>query len=258
MKMADWNPEHYLKYEKERGRPALDLIARVGLERPARIIDIGCGSGNSTLLLKKRYPGADIMGLDYSPAMIERAKTVSDCIHWVQGDASGDLSALGLFDLVFSNAAIQWIPGHESLLPNLFGLLRKGGVLAVQVPRFEQMPVHDVMRDVALSPRWAGYFANFDDGMHSYGVEAYGNILSSLTSDFELWMTDYFHLLENDGAIIDFIGSTGMRPYLGRLPGARHAEYQADVLAGIAGRHDHLADGRVLFGFKRLFLRAVR
>lgn len=104
--MSDWKPNLYLSFERERTQPSVDLMTRINLDKPYRIIDIGCGPGNSTNILKLRWPEAELIGLDDSEAMIQQAKEKYKDIKWVLADATGDLSSLGTFDIVFSNAAI--------------------------------------------------------------------------------------------------------------------------------------------------------
>lgn len=130
--MSDWKTNLYLSFERERTQPSIDLMTRINLDKPYRIIDIGCGPGNSTNILKLRWPEAELIGLDDSEAMIQQAKEKYKDIKWVLADATGDLSSLGTFDIVFPNAAIQWMPNHPALIKNMFKLLNKGGVLAVR------------------------------------------------------------------------------------------------------------------------------
>ncbi|MFA6697585.1 MAG: methyltransferase domain-containing protein, partial [Eubacteriales bacterium] len=147
-----WKPNLYLSFERERTQPSIDLMTRINLDKPYRIIDIGCGPGNSTNILKLRWPEAELIGLDDSEAMIQQAKEKYKDIKWVLADATGDLSSLGTFDIVFSNAAIQWMPNHPALIKNMFKLLNKGGVLAVQVPYTEEMPIHTDLQKLITRP----------------------------------------------------------------------------------------------------------
>lgn len=153
--MHEWNPDLYLKFEKERTQPVKDLISRIEKDNPERIIDIGCGPGNSTMELKKRWPGAFIVGIDSSENMIKKAKLDYPQLEWIVFDANEDLSPLGKFDIVFSNAAIQWMPGHKELVRKFFGMLNDDGVLAVQVPNTEYMPIRAAIRETADEDVWS-------------------------------------------------------------------------------------------------------
>lgn len=256
--MSDWNPGQYLRFEAERTRPAMDLAARVELEAPASIVDVGCGPGNSTRVLRRRWPLASILGLDNSPAMIEKARSDQPGLGWRLGDAAS-LDESEAYDLVFSNAAIQWIPGHEALIPRLFKAARPGGALAVQVPRFDAMPIRDALERVASSARWAVYTQGRRDGLVYHESEFYYDLLCPLATRVEIWRTSYFHVLPSHRALVDFVSSTGMRPYLDALPeeGLR-AEFEGEVLAEVEQSYSSRADGRVLFPFDRLFFIAYK
>ena len=130
--MIDWNPDLYLKFGKERTLPSKDLISRIGLENPARILDIGCGSGNSTNELKKRWPNAEIIGIDNSSTMIEKAQLLYPEIDFRLMDATEDLSSLGKFDIVFSNAVFHWISNHNALLKEIHKVLKPHGMLVCE------------------------------------------------------------------------------------------------------------------------------
>jgi len=255
--MADWNPGLYLRFESERGKPIADLLARVGLPCPARVIDIGCGPGNSTECLARRWPGAEIVGLDSSKAMLEAAARRLPGPRWVERDAAGDLSGLGPFDLVFSNAALQWMPAHERVLPAWFALLRPGGVLAVQAPNNFDSPLHQALLALAGSEKWRGALPqarpqNYRDAGYYY------DILSRLTADFELWATVYYHVLDCHEDMIEWYKGTGFRPYLEPLDAPGQAEFLADMLEQARALYAPQADGKILFEFKRLFFTAVK
>ena len=256
--MSDWKPELYLKFEKQRTQPAIDLVSRIDMPAPKRIIDIGCGPGNSTLALKHRWPNADITGLDSSPAMIAQASKEVSGVNWVCADASSELSDLGRFDLVFSNAAIQWIPYHETLLPNLFSLLNSQGILAVQVPNTEKMPVHIALQSLIQSGRWQAKLQGIDT--HSmFSATYYYDILSKLSDDVDLWETDYYHVMENHRSIVQWYSSTGLRPYLNRLESiGDQTDFLDDFEKALQEAYPIQDDGSVLFPFTRIFFLAKK
>lgn len=251
--MNDWKPELYLKFEKQRTQPSIDLASRIDMETPGRIIDIGCGPGNSTAILKSRWPSADITGLDSSPAMIEQAGRTYSGITWVCADASGDLSSLGSFDIVFSNAAIQWMPDHEKLLPNLFSLLKSGGLIAVQVPDVTRMPVHIVLQALAKSDKWSPKLGKVKT--HSnFGAPYYYDILSALTPDIDLWETHYYHVMENHHSLVQWYGSTGLRPFINSLENEDDKNvFLDDFENALKAAYTVQKDGKVLFPFDRIF-----
>ena len=252
--MSDWKPELYLKFENQRTQPSIDLVSRIDMCNPKRIIDIGCGPGNSTAVLKNRWPNADITGLDSSPAMIAQASKADCGIAWVCLDASSDLSALGRFDIVFSNAAIQWMPHHEKLLPNLFSLLESGGVLTLQIPNTAHMPVHTALQTLVKSEKWRAQFGNV--ATHSvFPAPYYYDILSTLSNDIDLWETHYYHVMESHQSIVQWYSSTGLRPYLNSLDSdsaqsAFLAEFENELKVVYPAQND----GFVLFPFVRIFV----
>ena len=145
-----WDPERYLVYADERGRPFVDLLARVGATDPGRVVDLGCGPGNLTVLLKERWPSADVSGVDSSPEMVRPAASVEG-IRVEQGDVRTGRPE-GPVDVLFSNATYQWVPGHLDLLPDLVGQVAPGGWFAFQVPGNRDEPSHVLLRELAADP----------------------------------------------------------------------------------------------------------
>jgi trans-aconitate 2-methyltransferase len=255
---TSWNADLYLRFQKERTQPAIDLAARIELQSPRRIVDIGCGPGTSTRVLWERWPEADVIGLDNSPDMIARARSDYPDRPWQPGDPY-DLDARQAFDLVYSNAAIQWIPHHERLIPHLHGLVAPGGALAVQIPLYDGMPVRRCISDVASSERWRERMAGVVTQMTFHTVDFYYDILSSCAERLSMWETTYIHEMQSHESIVEMIRGTGMRPYLDRLH--THDEtrdFLAGVLASVRDAYPAQRNGRVLFPFRRLFFVAYR
>src|SRR3954470_6455108 len=151
---ADWNPALYTRFEDERTRPARGLLARVPLSAAQHVIDLGCGPGNSTELLVRRFPQASVVGTDTSEAMLQSARErLPDC-RFEQSDVSSWQSEVPP-ELIFANAVLQWVPDHASLLPRLLSALAVGGVLALQMPDNLDEPSHRLMREVATEGPWA-------------------------------------------------------------------------------------------------------
>ena len=249
--MDDWNPSLYLQFKDERTRPVLDLIAQLKTE-PGRVLDIGCGPGNSTAALKARFPQAEIIGLDFSETMIERARAECPGPTFLVGDAGGDLSGLGSFDLIFANASLQWLPNHGELLHKYVSMLTSGGVIAMQVPQYDRMPVSALIDRIACSPEYTGFFSDSESGMFFYPDSFYYDTLSPFGA-VEMWSTAYFHVLSGHYAIIDWISSTGLRPYIERLPRELQPAFIRDVREGLRQFYPPQEDGKVLFPFSRLF-----
>ncbi|MEO5709440.1 MAG: trans-aconitate 2-methyltransferase [Nocardioidaceae bacterium] len=209
-----WDPDRYLVYADERGRPFVDLLARVGAEAPARVVDLGCGPGNLTALLTARWPDADVLGVDSSPQMVARAS--SPGVRFDEGDLR-TWAPEGPVDVLFSNATYQWVPDHLDLLPRLVAQLAPGGWFAFQVPGNHDEPSHVLLRDLAADPR----FAPYTDGVarpHSHDPEVYAAALLDLELEVDAWETTYLHRLPGPDPVFTWTSGTGARPTLQALP----------------------------------------
>ncbi|WP_112662917.1 trans-aconitate 2-methyltransferase [Microvirga flavescens] len=256
--MRDWNAGQYLKFEDERTRPAIDLLARVPLTDPKRCIDLGCGPGNSTELLARRYPNAEIIGLDSSDAMLEKARQRLPHLAFEKGDISA-WAPSAPFDLIFANAALQWVPEHAALLPRLVAALNPGGCLAVQVPDNFNEPSHVLMRDVAARGPWAQRLGGAVTAREKIG--SFGDYYARLKGagcSVGLWRTTYVHCLDDADAIVEWVKGTGLRPFLDPLDEAEQATFLALYRSEIAHAYPTQFDGKVLLPFPRLFLVARR
>ncbi len=252
-----WSAAQYLKFEDERTRPVRDLVARVPMADVRRAADIGCGPGNSTEVLRERYPEAQIVGLDSSPDMIEAARKRLPGIAFEAGDIAGwrDLG----FDVILANAVIQWLPGHETLLPALIAKLAARGSLAVQTPDNLDEPSHRLMREVAAEGPWAGKLAGAAKARaERASADWYFRLLRAHTTRVDIWRTTYFHPLAGPSAVVEWVKGTGLRPFLDPLEPAERLDYLARYEAAIARAYPAEADGTVLLPFPRLFFVATR
>lgn len=253
-----WDPHLYLQFGDERTRPAADLLSRIDLVRPRRIVDLGCGPGNSTRLLRRRWPEATLLGLDNSLEMIGAARESFPEGSWILGDIAGwhDPDS---FDLVFSNAALQWVPDHGSLFPRLMARLKTGGVLAAQMPAHLASPLHRQILEVAEAPPWRDRMAAARTAIRVERPSFYYELLWPLAKRVDLWETEYTHVLESVEAILRWIGGTGLRPFLDALPEPAEKEaFKGLLLARLKQSYPPQQDGAVLFPFRRLFLVAER
>jgi trans-aconitate 2-methyltransferase len=254
----DWNPQHYLKFKNERTQPSVDLVSRIDSVSPSTIIDIGCGPGNSTQILIERWPKAEVIGIDSSPSMIEKARAAYPHQTWRLGDAS-KFNEENAYDIVFSNATIQWIPDHETLIANFYHLAKKGGAIALQVPRFNQMPIRSAIAAISENEPWKKYTKEVDALFTYHDPSFYYEQFSRHTARIDLWETTYFHILESQQSIIDFCRSAGMKPFLDSLPtDSDRAQFEHEVLDEVKKRYPLQPDGKVLFPFIRLFVIAYK
>lgn len=256
--MSSWSPGEYMRFGDERTRPSVDLAARIAIDSPARVIDLGCGPGNSTRVLKERWPQAHVVGLDSSSDMIEAARADEPDEEWVVADIEG-WSANEPYDVVFSNAALQWLPDHGLLMERLFGNVAPGGALAFQIPSATYATVRTLIHDVARSGPWASRMAVPLGALTMEAPGLYYDHLAPLARSVDAWETEYFHVLDSAPAIVDWIASTGLRPFLAVLESASEQEaFLADLHARVAEAYPRQRDGRVLFPFRRTFVVAYR
>jgi trans-aconitate 2-methyltransferase len=255
---AAWDVRQYLAFGAERTQPAIDLASRVLLDHPGLVVDLGCGPGNSTDVVRRRWPGARVVGVDHSPEMIAQARAGRPDGHWVLSDARA-FDPGAEVDVLFSNAALQWMADHERLLGRLFGFLAPGGALAVQVPANQHSPFHVALREVAASERWRRETAGCERIVHYYGASDYYRWLAPLARRVALWETTYYHVLASPDEIIAWSRSTALRPYLKRLADdAARAAFEREVFEACRASYPAEPDGRALFPFRRVFFVAYR
>jgi trans-aconitate 2-methyltransferase len=255
--MSGWNPSQYLKFAEERTQPCRDLAARIAVTNVRRVIDLGCGPGNSTSVLRDRWPDAEFTGLDNSAEMIARARREYPSQRWIAGDisewaAAGD----GQFDVVFSNAALQWVDDHAAVYPRLLSRVAPGGALAIQIPgNIDALP-HRLMREVAATPAWSRWFPlGKVREWHHCEMDFYYDVLAPAAAHLDLWATEYLHILPDAEAIVEWYRGTGLRPFLEVLEsGADCQRFAADYLASLRPHYPPRAAGGVLFPFRRIFL----
>jgi len=254
----DWSARQYLKFEDERTRPPRDLLAQVPLREPRRVVDLGCGPGNSTELLIERYPSAEVIGLDSSPDMLRQARERLPRGTFVQADLA-TWSPEQRTDLLFANAVFQWVPEHPAVLQRLLRALPEGGVLAVQMPDNTDEPALALMREVGSKGPWAASLAAANaarDDLPTVG--AYYDLLKPGCAHVDIWHTVYNHVMAGPPAIVEWFKGSALRPFLSALDGETSDAYLAAYTAEIARAYPARFDGRVLLPFPRLFILAIR
>ena len=247
--MPTWNAHQYLKFADERIRPCKDLVSTIEIRDCRRIIDLGCGPGNSASVLAERWPDADIAGLDSSDAMINVARKEQPHRRWIASDIRDwARTEQAQFDLIFSNAALQWVSDHASLYPRLLERLAKGGAFAAQIPAdFNALP-HLLMRELAppnvRAKEW-----------HSHEPSFYYDALAPLARVVDIWETVYQHVLPNADAIVEWYKGSGMRPFLEAMASdAEREQFMQRYTGRIRATYPKRSDGKVLFPFRRLFV----
>lgn len=256
--MAAWDPAQYLRFERERTQPCRDLVARIELTDPKRIVDLGCGPGNSTAVLRARWPRAEVEGVDRSAEMLATARRSDPEVRWAEADAS-TWSPDRPVDLLFSNAALQWVPDHDHQFPRLLGLVAPGGAFAVQMPANTDEPYQRAAARLGTSPTWSPFLKNLGLDFETDPPQVYFDRLAPMARRVELWDTRYVHVLGSSDDVVEWIVGTGLRPWLAALPDDAHRErFLTEYRTEIRGAYPAHSDGRVLFPFLRRFLIAYR
>jgi trans-aconitate 2-methyltransferase len=254
----DWSARQYLKFEDERTRPPRDLLAQVPLQSPLRVVDLGCGPGNSTELLIARYPDAEVIGLDSSPDMLRQARERLPGRTFVTADIS-TWSPPERTDLLFANAVFQWVPDHPAVLRRLLERLPEGGVLAVQMPDNTTEPALALMREVAGTGPWAAALASASAARDDLPTPAgYYDLLRPHCVHVDIWHTAYNHVMAGPEAVVEWFRGSALRPFLSPLDEGMRNGFIADYGARIARAYPARFDGQVLLRFPRLFIVATR
>jgi len=248
-----WDPKTYLAFSAERTRPASDLLARIPLEAPKRVVDLGCGPGNSTALLRARWPDAEIVGIDSSPEMLRDARASGVAAQFLAGDITS-WAPDEPYDVVFSNAVLQWIGDHESLIPRLFSFVSPGGVLAFQMPRNYDEVCQVLVREAIADPRWAGQLRSVRDWWNGLAPERYYDLLSPGAGSIDFWETRYFHVLEGQDAVFRWMMGTSLRPFAAALDSPKREEFLGHYRGLLAAAYPPRGDGRTIHRFLRLFV----
>lgn len=251
-----WDPGTYGSFAAERGAAAGDLTARVDLDAPRRALDLGCGSGAAVRALRERWPSISIVAVDNSKEMLAAGRRDCPDVDFVH--ASIEAFEPGEpFDLVVSNAALQWVPHHARLLPRLLSFVKPGGALAFQMPHVLASPLHAAAARLLGSPRF-GSQARPGLPMHE-PVHEYRRILEPHASRIHVWETEYRRLLRDAASVLDWFRGAGLRPYFERLTdGASRRAFEESLRLEIERIYPRDPRGRVPFPFRRFFVVAYR
>lgn len=250
-----WDPVKYVQFGDYRDRPFFDLTGRVRAEAPGNVVDLGCGPGNLTATLARRWPQAKVVGLDSSSQMLAKAAAQAQDhpgLSFEQADIAGWMPA-GDTDVVVTNAALQWVPGHQELLARWLRALKDGAWFAMQVPGNFNAPSHTLMRELAGSPRWSEKLAGVLRGGESVGEPAeYLGIMLDSGCTADAWVTTYQQVLTGADPVLEWVRGTALRPVLAVLPADDGAAFEAEYAAALRAAYPGTDHGTV-FPFRRIF-----
>ncbi len=251
--MSDWNPTQYLRFGNERLRPAIELIDRINVESPKTIYDLGCGTGSITAILQEKWPDANVTGVDSSPNMLDKASQDHPKITWQQSDLNTwkpDTKP----DLIYSNAAFQWTPNHEVLLPRLLETIVQDGIFAIQLPKNWREPSHASICKIAREPQW-------NERLEPYIMENpvsepldYYDLLSPYSKSIDMWETTYMQVLTGDYPVLEWTKGTVLPPLFSQLSNQEQRLFIDKYKSELASNYVKRNNGNTIFPFTRMFM----
>jgi trans-aconitate 2-methyltransferase len=254
-----WNAKIYKQFLELRTRPARDLLSAIpGSFQPTTVYDLGCGTGNSTILLQERWPDAKIVGLDSSSDMLEEAKASYPPINFIKDDIAY-FSPVEKVDCLFANASLQWLDKHEILIPKLIEFINPGGIFGVQMPNNFHSPSHQItIKILQSSPDWQPFLKNLRYGVLTepfYKLPWYYDLLiKSGIHSLHLWETEYFQEISSYQGIFDWVKGTGLRPVLSAMNTDNQTQFANTYVSAIAKEYPLQSNNKILLPFRRIFM----
>jgi trans-aconitate 2-methyltransferase len=266
-----WDPGEYQRFSDLRSRPFFELLARVAITSPRYVLDFGCGPGNLTAALARRWPGAEVVGVDNSEQMLAAAKAMPTETGGDGGAAGGPgpgslsfhLADVREFepahkpDVIVSNAVLQWIPNHRDLLSRWAAMLAPGGWLAIQMPANFDQPTHQVLGELASSPPWSEWLSQLPRPRLNYDPADYLELLAGAGCEVDAWETTYLHLLHGDDPVVEWYRGTALRPFITALTPEQADEFLRAFASRLRPSYPAHSYGTVL-PFRRVFAVAHR
>jgi trans-aconitate 2-methyltransferase len=252
-----WNPDTYLAFADHRERPIAELIGRIPPIEPRVGVDLGCGTGNSTAALAHRFPAAAVTGVDNSEDMLAKARADAPEREWILADI-GSWTPGEPQDIILSNAALQWVPDHDHLIPRLADALSPGGALAVQMPRNFAAPSHQLLYETVENGPWADQLNPLLRRDPVDEPARYYDRLAPRVQHLDIWETTYMQVLEGDDPVFRWTSGTALTPFLSALEGAARDAFAEAYKKKLRAAYPKAPDGETLFPFTRLFIVAIK
>jgi trans-aconitate 2-methyltransferase len=246
-----WDPAAYLAFDDHRARPFHDLLSRISVREPRRVVDLGCGPGNLTALLAARWPDAALEAVDSSAEMVAAARERG--IDARRGDVA-DWTPAPDTDVVITNAVLHWVPQHRELLPRWVAALPPGAELALQVPGNFSAPSHVLVRELASTPHWSVALDGVALDREAVGTPAeYAALLAATGAEVDVWETTYLHRLSGPDPVLEWIGSTALRPIRDAMGDDEYSAFHAELAPRLRAAYPARPDGTTWFPFRRIF-----
>lgn len=250
-----WNPDLYNRFKKERFAPFDDLLALLHPEPQLQVTDLGCGTGELTRRLADALPGATVLGIDSSPEMLQQAASFqNERLHFRLQSIESTLQTPHTCDLLFSNAALQWVHDHEQLWPRLAAMIRPGGQLAVQMPSNHRHFSHVLIREMAATEPFRSALGGFVRLSPVLEPDVYAQLLFDQGArELTVFEKVYPHVLDDASALLDWISGTALLPYLERLPADLRETFKTRCLERLQER---FPQAPVFYPFRRILMHA--
>ncbi len=252
-----WDPTQYLKFAGERLRPAVDLLTRIPAVAPKTVVDLGCGTGNLTPFFLQRWPQAKLIGVDGSREMLAKARADYPRASFVQADV-GTWRPPQPVDVLYSNATLHWLDGHDVLIPALLEAVKPGGWLAIQMPYNFAEATHICVIDAIEQGPWR---AKLEPHLRRWPVaepQRYWQLLHDKVAALEIWETQYLQVLKGENPVAEFIIGSWLKQFLDRLQEPERSAFETDYRARVRSAYPAEQSGHTLFPFRRLFIVARR
>jgi trans-aconitate 2-methyltransferase len=249
-----WNPERYHQYRNERFAPFEDLLALVKIREGMKVVDLGCGTGELTRRLADKLPESDVVGIDSSPEMLERAAVNARAgLTFEPGSIE---KVTGLWDLVFSHAAIQWVDDHRALIPRLLSLVQPGGQLVVQLPSNHGHATHTLIREIASEEPFRSALVGWNRLPPVLSIGEYAELLhENGGTEITVYEKVYPSILNNSDALAEWTQGTALVPYFERLPEKLHEAFMGTYRQRLARL---FPTAPVFYPFRRILFAATR